>query len=158
MKSNRILCTLLLLPSVLAGCYKQIPLSSTPVPATRIVAVLTDSGTVAMGNALGAGAQTIEGVVTKATDREWTLAMLRVDHRDGRSQAWNREPVSFPRPALTDPVVVVLDKKRSWLAAAGIVVGALTIARSFNLFGGDETPPDGPAPAAIIIPLPGGRK
>src|SRR5688500_14543775 len=95
-----------------AGCYKREELrTSTPAQNTRIIADLTDGGTVAMGNALGPGVLEVEGVVTKADETEWTLQMLRADHRDGRSIGWNRELVSFPRTALTNPVVVVYDKK-----------------------------------------------
>lgn len=108
-----------------------------------------------MGNSLGPGAMAVEGVVSTATDTEWTLLMLRVDHRDGRSIPWNRETVSFPRAALSDPLVVVLDKRRSWLAAGATIAGALLVARGFTLlFGGDADDPNGepPPPQADIVP------
>lgn len=137
---------------VVGACYKEQPLPTvTPAPATRVAAQLTDSGTVAMGNALGAGALAVEGVVTSADEKAWTLQMLRVDHRDGRSIGWNRELVRFPRNALTNPTVVILDKKTSWLAAGGITVGAFLLARAFNLFGANENNDEVPPPAESVI-------
>jgi hypothetical protein len=140
-----------LMPVVLvllaAGCYKQRPLETMPpVPATRIIADLTDGGTAAMANAIGAGVLGIEGVVAAADDSTWTMQMVRTSLRDGRTIEWNREVVRFPAFTLTDPRIVVFDKKRSWLAAGGITIGALIVARSFNLIGSPEeddsqTPP-----------------
>jgi hypothetical protein len=149
---------LLLWAGLLAsGCYLERPLETAtpPLPSTRIVADLTDSGTVAMGNAIGPGALQVEGVVTSADDRVWTLQMLRVDHRDGRSIDWNRELVSFPRTVLTRTTVRVLDKKRSWLAAGAITIGAFLAARAFDLFGADENKGEEPAPPASLIPAGG---
>src|SRR2546426_835806 len=50
-----------------AACYTQRPLT-VPVPAvgTQIVASVTDSGVVAMSNALGPGALEVEGVIAAA--------------------------------------------------------------------------------------------
>src|SRR5687768_17186202 len=125
--------------AVLGGCYTRRPLETIPPqPNLRVVALLTDSGTVAMSNAIGAGAQEVEGVVARATDTEWTFAMMRVDHRDGRSIPWNRELVTFPSATLTKPVVVALNKKKSWLAAAGITVGAYLAARAFGVIDAGE--------------------
>jgi hypothetical protein len=142
----------LMLCLIVSACYQQQPLSTVPpVPATRIVAELTDSGTVAMGNALGAGALQVEGVVSSADENAWTFQMLRVDHRDGRSIGWNRELVSFPRTALANPKVVVLDKRRSWLAAGGITIGALLLARAFNLIGAEADEDDTPQPQESVL-------
>jgi hypothetical protein len=136
-----------------SGCYMRQPLETEPPPpATRIVADLTDAGTVAMSNALGPGVLEVEGVVTSADDNAWALNMLRAEHRDGRSIAWNREPVSFPRTALVNPVVVVLDKKRSLLAAGGITLGAFVLARAFSLIGATEDDENTTPPAQTWVP------
>jgi hypothetical protein len=140
---------------LLGGCYTRQPLSTLPPPPnTRIVATLTDQGTLAMGNNLGPGAMEVEGVVSAATDTAWTLQMLRVEHRDGRTVPWSRELVSFPRAAVTNPFVVVLDKRRSWLAAGGTIIGALILGRAFNVLGSDggERNGDGTPPVQSIGP------
>lgn len=149
--------TLLIAAAFAAGCYREQPLQTLPpLPATRLVAQLTDSGTVAMSNAIGAGALAVEGVVANADEKTWTLQMLRVDHRDGRAIDWKREPVVFPASVLASPRVKVLDKRRSWLAAGGIVIGAFIVARTFDLAGIGEEDDEGEEPQQILIPV-GGR-
>ena len=136
-----------------AGCYVEKPLTTLPPPpATRIAATLTDSGTVAMSNAIGAGATRVEGVVTAANDNVWVLQRLRVDHRDGRAIDWNREPVSFAPRLLVQPTVKTLDKKRSWLAAGGILIGVFVASQAFDLFGSSEEDRDTTPPPHSVIP------
>jgi hypothetical protein len=140
---------------LLGGCYTREPLATpVPAPAVRIVATVTDTGAVVMGNTIGTGASEVEGVVAEATDTGWTLHMVRVEHRDGRSVPWNREVVSFPINALDNPSVVVLNKQRSWAFAGGVVVGALLLGRMFNVFGStedDRTRPE--EPQHILVPV-----
>ena len=123
-----------------SGCYSQRPLTA-PVPTlgTDVVALLTDSGTVAMGNQLGPGVTEVEGVVAEADASSWRLLMTRVDQRGGASTLWNREPVTFPRSALTNVTVRRLDRRRSWLIAGLIATTAILAAHSFGAFtfGGD---------------------
>jgi len=129
----------------LAGCYTQRPLTATiPSVGTDVVALLTDSGTVAMGNLLGPGVTEVEGVVAEADANSWRLLMTRVDQRGGISTLWNREPVTFPRYAITGVTVRRLDKKRSWIAAGVMTATALIAARAFGAFsitseGGSDT-------------------
>jgi hypothetical protein len=153
MQTNRV-ATLLCLCLAVSACYSRKPLTTTPSPSSRVVATLTDSGTVAMSNALGPGAVEVEGVVTNAGASEWTLQMLRVDHRDGRSISWNHEQVSFPQRALINPQLIRLDKTKSWLVAGGIVVGAFLAARAFNVIGADEPDDNTPVPQESVIGRP----
>lgn len=149
---------LAILVSAASGCYTERPLTTLPPPpSTHIAATLTDSGTVALSNAIGPGALAVEGVVSAADSAVWVLQMLRVDHRDGRTVDWSREPVTFEPRFLTQPRVKVLDKKRTWLAAGGIAVGAFVLASAFDLFGAPEQDRGGPPPPPVsLIPV-GGR-
>ncbi len=141
---------------LLAACYTQIPLeTAVPAPATRIVATVTDSGAVALGNAIGPGALEVEGVVEEATADSWKLQMLRVDDRFGKSNVWQRQVVNFPRYTLTRPEVRRLDKTRSWLAAGGIIAGAFLSAQAFSAIIGGDGPDNTPVPQAIRL-IPGG--
>lgn len=133
--------------ALLAGCYTQRPLSG-PLPAqgARIVAQLTDTGTVVMGNALGPGATEVEGEVVEASPAQWRLSVVRVDQRGGISNLWSREQVTFPRYTLTRISERRLDRTRSWLVAGAIVGGAFLAARAFGAFsvsdeGGATTAP-----------------
>ena len=135
------------LASFLVGCYSQYPLAMpAPTPATRIIAQVTDTGAVVMGNALGPGVTEVEGIVAGADASSWNLYMLRVVQRGDISTAWNRELVTFPRNALTNVSEKRLDKKKSWVAATFIVAAAVVAARAFGAFsiageGAGTTPP-----------------
>jgi hypothetical protein len=133
----------------LSACYTVEPLDTAapPLPATIIVAQLTDTGTVEMANKIGPGAQEVEGIVSSADAKTWNLNLTRVDHRGGTSVSWNHEQVSFPRFALTQVSVKKRDKTKSWLAGVGVVALAVIAARLFGVLGADtqpETPPNPP--------------
>lgn len=131
----------------LAGCYTELPLGMTvPKPEARVIARLTDVGADRMASAIGVAADEVEGVVQAADDSTWRLNLLRVDQRGGVSTIWKREPVTFPRWALTEAKEKRLNKKASWLAAGAATVGALLLQRLLSGgFSGDEgketTPP-----------------
>ena len=138
---------------LLAACYNQAPLvMAIPSPPTQIIATVTDSGTVAMANAIGPGAQEVEGIVSSADAQAWSLNLIRVDHRGGTSISWNRELVTFPRYALTNPTVKRLDKTRSWMAGALIAAGAFLAAKVFSNIGADEATVINPPPPALRLP------
>ena len=139
-------CAVGLVP-LLTACYTQRPLTTAvPAATTRIVAQVTDSGVVAMSNAIGAGATEVEGVVAAADATSWDLQVIRVDYRGGTSVLWNREPVNFPRYTLTRATERTLDKKKSWLAGGLITAGALLAARVFGAFGFGDNPGTDPPP------------
>jgi hypothetical protein len=119
---------------------------SVPAPQTRIVALLTDSGAVAMGNSLGPGAHEIEGVVAEADASAWKVSMLRVEQRGGVSTRWSREVVTFPRFALTNVTEKRLSRKRSWIAAGIVTAGALLMAKLFGAYGVEEDTSRPPPP------------
>jgi len=130
------------------ACYAQQPLTANPPPvATRIIAMVTDTGSVMMANAIGPGAVEIEGIVVEADQSAWKLQMVRVDQRGGMSTRWNRELVSFPRLALTNVAMKTLDKKRSWVVASILTALALTATMLWSgVVGGEnvENPPPPP--------------
>jgi hypothetical protein len=141
----------------LAACYTQRPLAmAVPTPQTRIVATVTDSGVVAMSNAIGPGSTQVEGVVVSADAETWTLQLLRVEYRGGQSVMWNREQVSFPRSALTNASERTLDKKRSWMTAGIITASALLVGGLFGVITGGEGGEEPPIPSENVVPA-GGR-
>lgn len=141
---------------LLTACYSLDPLQApAPPPAARIIATLTDTGTVVMANTVGPGASEIEGIVTSADANTWNLNLVRVEHRGGTSVNWNREPVTFPRYALTNPTVKRLDKTRSWMAGALIAAGAFVATRLFGSAGGDEGGGGPPPPPVNRVPAGG---
>jgi|SRR4051812_31359041 len=127
-----IACVVLLLQF---ACYSVRPFADiAPLPETQIVAQVTDTGTVVMGNAIGPGALEVEGIISRADETSWTLRMIRVDQRGDISTPWNREEVTFPRYALTRVQVKQLDKKKSWLFAGMLVAAAVIAGITFGVF------------------------
>jgi hypothetical protein len=138
---------------LLAACYTQVPLTSgVPAPATRVIATLTDTGIVVMSNTIGPGAEEVEGTVIDADANAWRLNLVRVDQRGGTSVLWNREPVTFPRYTLKNPMVKQVDKTRSWMAGTLVAVGAILAAKLFSNIGADENPQQPPPPPQIRVP------
>ena len=142
----------LLLGCMLGACYDQVPLTTVPSPATRIIATVTDTGTVVMANTIGPGAQEVEGVVSAADPEAWKVNLMRVDHRGGSSVLWNRELVTFPRFALTKPTVTRVDKTRSWITGGLIAAGVFLAAKMFSTGGNDDNQITPPPPPVIRIP------
>jgi hypothetical protein len=136
------------LSSFFCACYVQQPIvSAVPKPLTRIVALVTDTGSVVMSNAIGAGATEVEAVMVDSDGDNWRLQMLRVDQRGGFSTRWNREIVTFPRFALTNVTQKVMDKKRSWVFAAVMTAVVLGSTLFFGgVIGGENTDPPTPPP------------
>src|SRR3989449_9030698 len=144
--------TVALLPALgpccpLAACFTQTPLATpTPAPETRIVAMVTDTGVLAMGNAIGSGATEVEGIVAGADATSWDLRLLRVDYRNGQSVAWNREQVRFPRSALSQATARRFSKGRSWIMAGGLTSTPVLAARGFGVIGGSDDTGKPPPP------------
>src|SRR5438876_10406462 len=131
----------------LAACLTQTPLtSSTPSPQPRIVAMVTDTGVFAMGNAIGSGATEVEGIVAGADATSWDLRLLRVDYRNGQSVAWNREQVRFPRSALSQATERRFSKGRSWIMAGLLTSTAFLAGRFLGVFGGGDNTDNQPPP------------
>jgi len=140
---------LLVLGSVclLAACFSQTPLSSPiPAPETRIVALVTDTGVLAMSNAIGSGATEVEGIVAGADATSWDLRLLRVDYRNGQSVTWNRELVRFPRSALSQATERRFSTRRSWLMAGLLTSTAFLAARFLGVIGGSDDTGKPPPP------------
>jgi len=132
---------------LLAACYSQVPLTTPmPAPGTRIVAQVSDSGIVALSNALGPGAVEVEAEIAAARATSWDLRMVRVDYRGGTSVLWNRELVSVPRSMLVQPIERRFSKRKSWFTAGLLTATALLAARIVGVIGPGENPDKPPPP------------
>jgi hypothetical protein len=132
---------------LLSACYTQSPLAGpVPVPDTRIVAQVTDSGVLAMSNAIGPSATEVEGIVAGADETSWDLRLLRVAYRNGTSVEWNRELVRFPRSALSQATERRFSTKKSWLMAGLLTSTAFLAARFLGVIGGGDATDKPPPP------------
>lgn len=118
----------------LAGCYTLQPLRvPDPVPNTNVVARLTDQGAMQLAPVLGGPADRVEGVVQSTGPEGLTLAVTRVEYRDGRAFAWRRESLLLPPATVGWVADRKLNRPRSYLAAVGIAAGAILLARIFGI-------------------------
>jgi hypothetical protein len=144
---NRKLVCVLSASVAIGGCYRQVQIAA-PAPSARIIAQVTDTGSVLVANAIGAAATEIEGVIASIADDAWRIQLVRVDHRGGTSSLWKREEVAFPRIALTNVREKRLDRKRSWLMATALTAGVVLASQLFGTGGfggsGDGDPPPPP--------------
>ena len=139
--------TLLGSACLLAACYTQSALPGPiPAPEMRIVAQVTDTGVLAMGNAIGPQATEVEGIVAGADATSWDLRMLRVEYRNGQSVTWNKELVRFPRSALSQASERRFSKGRSWIMAGLLTSTAFLAARFLGVIGGGDNTDNPPPP------------
>lgn len=133
--------------AIVTSCYTQAPLSrDVPVAEMRLVAQVTDTGVLAMSNAIGPGATQVEGIVAGADATSWDLRLLRVTHRGGQTVTWKQELVRFPRSALSQATERRFSNRRSWIMAALVTSSALLAARFLGVIGGDDNSPAPPPP------------
>jgi hypothetical protein len=137
-----------------AACYASLPLeNAVPAPATRVLAQLTDSGTVVMGGLIGSGATEVEGLVAAADDATWDLQLTRVEHRDGRIVQWSGETVRFPRSVLTGVTEKRIDATRSVIAGGMLAAAAVLASYLFTGAIGDSDTGEPPPPPAARVPV-----
>ena len=118
-------CTLLAVTTT--ACYVNRPLTTAlPSPGQRVYVRLTDQGSIDLARDSGPQMIAIEGTVANAADGEIALRVTRTEQRNGVDVSWAQEPVTVPRSAIASIQERTLDKRKSWLFAAGL--GGLAIA------------------------------
>jgi hypothetical protein len=127
----------LLLPivsvTILAGCYKYVPVeASGPPPGVRANVVLSDAGTVEMARWVGPSTRAIEGDVVTATPEGLTVAVRRLERRDGVEEFWKGEEVLIPRGAVATYTERRLSRSRTALLTAGALAIALGVGQAFG--------------------------
>jgi hypothetical protein len=75
-------------------------------------------------------------MLTSARDTMITLAVTTAIARNGVETSWRGERVDIPRSAVNGVRLRTLDKRRSWIVAAGSVGAAVAMGVAFNLLGG----------------------
>ncbi len=141
--------TLLLLFHV-SGCYHYVPVSSTSLPVGANVSVgISDQGRIALTEPVGPGVRRLSGMVVASTDTTVVLAVNGVDYIDlDTTVRWDGERVTLSRSFINDIRERQLSKRRTWLMAGLVVVGAVLVSTlaitGFGSDGGDREPDPGP--------------
>ncbi|HEY7769541.1 hypothetical protein, partial [Longimicrobium sp.] len=137
---------LLLLPQ--AGCYNIRPVSTPEAaPGARVVATLTDAGSVGIASQVGPRVVEVEGVIQQVTADTLQMGVVRTVDRSDMESLWNGEMVRIPVAGIGSLRERQLSTRKSVLAAAIIVVGALLLAAAASGVGVfDGGPPPTPTP------------
>ena len=138
--------------AVLAGplaCFTTRPLPSTSAVAGRRVSLrLTARGSEALGRVLGPEVVRLEGELLAAPADSFVLAMVTAERSDGQESSWQRQRVAVARAFVADVAERRLDRRRTWVAAAGAIAAAVVAGAGFGR--GGATPavvaPGGVAP------------
>jgi hypothetical protein len=130
------LCSAMLLLLPQAGCYNVHPVA-TPEAAVggRVVATLTDAGSVGIASQVGPRIVEVEGVIQRMTADSLHLGVVRTIDRSDIESLWNGETVSIPVSGITSLRERQLSTRKSVLAAALLVVGALMLAAAASGIG-----------------------
>jgi hypothetical protein len=130
---------------VLAGaCYRYTPTSNaTPSLGDAVRLDLTTAGIGRMASVLGRDAVAVEGSILAVDDTSYVMAVSGTRQRENQSKvSWAGERVVIPRSAVQSIERRSLDKKKTWLVAGLVVLGAIAakaIVSGFEAFaGGDD--------------------
>jgi hypothetical protein len=135
---------------LLLGCYAYRPIASGPPPAGEDVRVaLTDSGAVILAAQLGPSTEEVSGRVLADSGGTYLLAVRGTRRRGGVEMEWNGEQVAVPRIFVARAEERRFSRRRTVVAAVGLVTAAIVARAAFwgpgGVFGG-APPGGGPAP------------
>jgi hypothetical protein len=113
---------------LLCACYESVPVELSRVtPGSKVRVSLTDAGADSLARYLGPGVLTIDGKLISTTDTGVSLSVTSVAMRSGQDQFWKGETVVIPRSSLGSVLARRINKPRSLIVVAAIVVAATTL-------------------------------
>ena len=122
------------------SCYRLTPVEGgAPARGLEVRLSLSDEGSVRMAPLIGPRIAAIDGRVLEMVDTAYVLGVTAVVTQAGRSMAWSNERLTVPRSAVSSVRTRTLDRKKTWMAAALGVVGAIALGEVFGIgngFGG----------------------
>lgn len=149
MRSVARVCFALVLAS---ACYRYTGSPNTAPSSGDVVRLdLTTAGIERLSRVLGRDAVAVEGSILTVDDTSYVMAVSGTRQRETQSTlSWAGDRVVIPRSAVQSIERRSLDKKKTWLVAGLVVLGAIAakvIISGFDVFaGGDDggmppTPP-----------------
>lgn len=92
-----------------------------------------------MGGSIGAAARSIEGTLSADPDSTYALRVESVQYLNGQANRWTGEAVTVSKDFVGTARERHLSRSRTFLAAAGIVGGAIVLIATRGLIGGGNT-------------------
>jgi hypothetical protein len=119
---------------VTTGCFQYTPMTApAPEVGSTVRIDLTDAGSVRLAPTIGQRIESIDGQSVATSDTSLALNVLATISQSGIVAHWNKERVDVPRSAISQIRGRRLDTKRSLLAGALTVIGALAVGQAFGL-------------------------
>jgi hypothetical protein len=133
--------------STLSGCYRSVPVESTPAPGATLVLDLNDRGRLTLGDSIGPSASRIEGVLAASSESSYVLRVASVQYLNGQFNRWSGEPLTIRNDLIGRARERQFSRSRTILAGVGLAaaVAALLLVADLNgsgtLSGGQNPPP-----------------
>ncbi len=113
----------------------------------RLLVELNDQGRVGMGERVGPGSTSIEGMLNSSPDSVYSFNVLAVTYFNGVSNRWSGERLSVSKDFVRVVKERQFSRSRTFVTAAAIVGGSIAFIASRGLFGFGNTdkqpgPPD----------------
>jgi hypothetical protein len=127
-----------------SACYRYTPTSNATPSLGDIVRLdLTTAGMGRMSSILGRDAVAVEGSIVAVDDTSYVMSVSGTRQREDQSRlSWAGERVVIPRSAVQSIERRSLDKKKTWLVAGLVVLGAIAakviVSGIDALAGGDD--------------------
>ena len=125
------------------GCYVYPPVETVPTPGTDVRLDLDDRGRAGLGGLIGSSAASIEGVLQTNPDSAYQLRVTSVVYTNGQSNRWNGERLTVPTVFVVNARERKFSRSRTYLTAAGVVVGLGAFIASRGLLGSGSTDENG---------------
>ena len=140
-----------------SACYTSRPLLGAPDPGALAVVTLNDQGRVALGEALGANADRVEGSVLSRSDTGFVLAVRSVRYFGGTTNTWSGEQVRVPVAGVRAVTERQFSKRRTLLVIGAAVAAVVAFLVTRNVLADDggfvEEPGENPPPQGSHVPI-----
>lgn len=136
---------LVLAVGVVQGCYTYTPIVGRVDPGATVVLSLNDRGRAELGDAIGASAAEVEGVLGTENDSVYVVNVSSVKYLNGQSNGWSGESLTVGKSFVSSLREREFSRGRTMMAAGGGVGAVLLFALSRSL-GGSAPPVFEPGP------------
>jgi hypothetical protein len=128
------------------GCYTYTPIVGRVDPGSTVALGLNDRGRAEMGEAIGASAAEVEGVLGSETDSVYVINVSSVKYLNGQSNTWSGESLTIGKSFVSSLREREFSRGRTVIAAGGGVGAVLLFALTRSLVGSSPPPFEGPPP------------
>jgi len=124
-----------------SGCYAYLPRTQAGLePGIRVSASLSDSGMLTLERYVGPNVAAVEGRVLRASDSEFSLAVLNVRQVNGVEAGWRGEQLTVSRGLVTRLEERKFSIGRTLMFTGALTIGSIVMTRMFEGLGQGSTP------------------